>query len=113
VEELSIFIYESGDFGKYDENCPYYIISFVFHEQKNPITTHVKKLDFFPDIFEFRGVLSRDYKLFQTADLICSLSLINHKLNCNKQLINSEEIFFCSAGKLKKNYLKHLKRLEF
>lgn len=228
MEELSIFIDESGDFGKYDENCPYYIISFIFHEQKNSIDKHVEKLDFvleeiglknhtihtgplirkeqsynksnvkerfkifnklfhftknvnikfksliidkkycycnnqlsitaaiskqltvfikenlnyftkfdniiiyydngqlqltnilvavfstfFPDIFEFRCVLPRDYKLFQTADLICSLSLINHKLTCNKKLTNSEEIFFGSASKLKKNYLKQLKKLEF
>jgi len=226
VEELSIFIDESGDFGKFDENCPFYIVSLVMHEQKNSISEQVERLDltleeiglnnhtihtgplirreksysrcsvnerfkifnklfhftrnvdikytkliidkkqckksleinasiskqlslfikenlgyfanfdkiiiyydngqiqltnilvavfstFFSDNFEFRDVFPRDYRLFQTADLICALALINHKLNCNKPLSKSERNFFGSAGKFKKNYLKHLKKLEF
>lgn len=33
MEELSIFVDESGDFGEYDVKTPYYIVTMVFHEQ--------------------------------------------------------------------------------
>ena len=45
LEELSIFIDESGDFGKYKEYCPYYIVSLIFHEQKYSINDHVNRLN--------------------------------------------------------------------
>ena len=45
MKELSIFIDESGDFGEYDFHSPYYIVSFVFHNQDNDISENVKKLD--------------------------------------------------------------------
>lgn len=220
VKELSIFVDESGDFGKYSENSPFYIVSFVFHEQncsiidqvtnldnsleemglknhtihtaplirreqsykkfdiklrrkifyklfaftkhveishaslivdKHPnsspmeITKHLSKqlsalikdnFEYFASfdniiiyydngqyqvtnilvaIFntllsidcEFRQVLPSDYKLFQTADLICTLALIKSKLERGKKLTNSEQIFFGSVGKLRKTFLKH------
>lgn len=37
LEELSIFIDESGDFGEYDYHSPYYIITMVFHDQQEDI----------------------------------------------------------------------------
>ena len=33
MEELSVFVDESGDFGEYDVKTPYYIVTMVFHEQ--------------------------------------------------------------------------------
>ncbi len=30
---LSVFIDESGDFGAYDKNCPFYIVTMLFHDQ--------------------------------------------------------------------------------
>ena len=45
VKELSIFVDESGDFGKFNEKSPYYIVSFVFHEQQNSIKDQVLQLD--------------------------------------------------------------------
>ena len=38
MNELSIFIDESGDFGEYSYHSPYYIISMVFHEQSIDIS---------------------------------------------------------------------------
>ncbi len=35
MEELSIFIDESGDFGDVVNTSPYYIVTFVFHNQQN------------------------------------------------------------------------------
>ena len=37
----------------------------------------------FGDCFDFRSVSPFDYRLFQTADFICTLSLIEYKLVCN------------------------------
>ena len=45
MKELSVFIDESGDFGEYDDQAPYYIITMVFHDQSLPITDAVQKLD--------------------------------------------------------------------
>ena len=42
---LSIFVDESGDFGKYEPHSPYYIVSMVFHDQDNSINDLVEKLD--------------------------------------------------------------------
>lgn len=44
-KKISIFVDESGDFGKYDKKCPYYIISMVFHDQKFNISSEVEHLD--------------------------------------------------------------------
>lgn len=45
MKELSIFVDESGDFGEYDYHSPYYIISFVFHEQSKDINTDIEELN--------------------------------------------------------------------
>ena len=45
MKELSIFIDESGDFGEYSPHSPYYIISMVFHDQKNDIQEALTKLN--------------------------------------------------------------------
>ncbi len=227
MQELSIFIDESGDFGKLCEECPYYLITLVLHEQKNSIKTQVENLDIslsqiglqnhtihtgplirrekeyqnnslkerysiftklyrftckvpikyknitinkkqcnddlkliqmlskklaafikenynyfnkfdniivyydngqmqltkilssvFGSLFdennvEFRGGVPNEYKLFQTADFLCTLSLLEEKLNNNRNLTNSENKFFGSARKLRKNFLKHVEKLKF
>ncbi len=224
MKELSIFVDESGDFGKFSENSPYYIVSFVFHEQKHSIAEQVKQLDSFLEskglknhtihtaplvrreqsymfwdvnlrakifyklfaftknvnisyssvvvekhqetnttemnvrlskqiaalirenfeyfaqfdniiiyydngqyqlsqilvtIFnslmsmecEFRQVSPSDYKLFQTADLLCTLTLIKTKIENHKKFTKSEELFFGSPGKIRKTYLKYLDKI--
>ena len=45
MNELSIFIDESGDFGEYDSHSPYYIISMVFHNQASDISGPLEKLN--------------------------------------------------------------------
>ena len=42
MKEISIFVDESGDFGEYNFISPYYIVSFVFHNQENNIENHIK-----------------------------------------------------------------------
>lgn len=60
----------------------------------------------------FRKVMPSEYKLFQVADLICTLELIRLKLK-NNMLSKSERIFFGNARDLKKNYLIPLSRKEW
>lgn len=181
---LSIFIDESGDFGQYSPQSPYYYVAMVLHEQsidiKNDIKAlevHIKNLGFEPhaihtgplirrdcksqqkitmtyklsktisdalktnykylsqfdsiiiyydngqieltkiltSVFntlfsnvEFRRVHPTDYKLFQVADLICTVELLATKANCNS-FTNSEVEFFGSPRTFKKNIYKQLK----
>ena len=45
MKELSVFIDESGDFGKYSPKSPYYIISMLFHDQSHSVVKEVSKLN--------------------------------------------------------------------
>ncbi len=60
----------------------------------------------------FRKVMPSDYKLFQAADLICTLELVRLKLEGNR-FSKSEQVFFGSMRDLKKNYLKPIMKKEW
>ena len=60
---------------------------------------------------QFRKVIPSDYRLFQVADMICTLKLSELKMN-NHTLSKSELAFFQDERTLKKNYLKPLKEKE-
>lgn len=225
MNELSIFVDESGDFGCYQKHAPYYIITMVLHDQNVDITGEIKKLDMslesvgysdgqaihteplirrevpyqeylpnerryifsklyyftlncnikykafvfrkneFDDVFklearmarelsrfirdnlgyfqefervilyydngqhelnrilntvlateladyEIRRVLPNDYKLFQVADLICTLELLEQKIQ-DRDLSKSEQLLFHSKRDLKKDFLKGIHKKEF
>lgn len=91
-------------FNGYDKVIVYYdngqleltkILTSVF----NTLYTHV----------EFRKVKPVDYKLFQIADLICSLELLATKA-ANGSLSKSEIDFFDNARAFKKNYYRPLQK---
>jgi hypothetical protein len=95
------------DFLAYDDVKIYYdngqvevskILSSVFHATlPNPV---------------FRKVMPSDYKLFQAADLICTLELVRLKLEENR-FSKSEQLFFGNTRELKKNYLKPIRKKEW
>lgn len=60
---------------------------------------------------EFRKVIPSQYRLFQVADLICTLKLTELKLE-NPTLSKSEKAFFEDKRTLKKNDLKPIKKKE-
>ncbi len=60
----------------------------------------------------FRKVMPKDYKLFQAADLLCTMELIRLKLESNL-FSKSEMTFFGNIRDLKKNYLKPLSKKEW
>ena len=43
---IEIFIDESGDFGNFDERCPYYIVTMVFHEESNNLFEKIQELEY-------------------------------------------------------------------
>lgn len=61
---------------------------------------------------EFRKVAPSQYKLFQAADLFCTMHLLRLKLD-NGQLSKSECAFFGNTRDLRKNYLKPLSKKEW
>lgn len=217
MKELSIFVDESGDFGRYSTHSPYYIVVMVLHDQSKDISSEVIRLEAqlsnlgyennvihteplirreedyqnllpnerrsifsklyyfslkcdiqyksfvfqkkdFEDIFKLEGRMARDislfirenstyfqsfekvilyydngqhelnrilntvlaaelsmyevrrvlpcnYKLFQVADLICTLELLRLKLEAGN-LTRSETLIFHSKRELKKDFLK-------
>ena len=67
---LSIFIDESGDFGGYSKESPFYMVGMVFHDQSVDITEdiailnrHIAEMGFPPHAFLFFLVLDRKYHL--------------------------------------------------
>lgn len=45
MHELSIFVDESGDFGKYARHSPYYAVTMVFHDQDADISKQIELLN--------------------------------------------------------------------
>ena len=45
MKELSVFIDESGDFGEYQGESPFYIVTLVFHNQSNDISNQISMLN--------------------------------------------------------------------
>lgn len=58
---------------------------------------------------EFRKEKPVDNRLFQVADLICTVELLAEKAE-NKAFSRSEKEFFGSIRDFKKNYLKHIRK---
>lgn len=58
---------------------------------------------------DFRKVKPVDYKLFQVADLICTIELLAEKAESNS-FSKSETEFFNNIRDFKKNYLKHIRK---
>ena len=60
----------------------------------------------------FKKVIPANYKLFQAADMFCTLELLAEKVE-RKMLTSSELTFFKSERKLKKTYLRTLEKKRF
>lgn len=62
--------------------------------------------------YSYRKVLPKDYKLFQSVDLICTLKLLELKCKLGK-LSRSEELMFHSIRDLRKQFIKPIERKKF
>lgn len=102
-KQLSIFIREHLQFFfKFDTVKVYYDNG---QTEVNKILSSV--LNALLDNVEFKKVMPRDYRLFQVADFMCTLTLVRLKME-HKEMSRSETVFFENERTLKKQYLKHL-----
>jgi len=99
--EMSIFFQEHSEYLlAFDRVIAYYDNGQA--EITNMINTIFNA--FFFDV-EFRKVLPSDYRLYQVADLLCTIELLSLKAeDCT--LTNSDLIFFESRRKILKDYVK-------
>ena len=87
MNEVSIFIDESGDFSPLETHAQYYIVTLIIHEQTIDISDNILKLN---------------------------KAISNMGFNENHSLLsNSEHQFFGSVRDLKKNYIKPILKKEF
>lgn len=103
VKDINSFIYKNkAYFDKFEK-----VILYYDNGQKNinRILNYILTTNFTD--YEVRKVLPKDYKLFQVADLICTLELINNKIT-TQNLSRSETFIFKSKGDFRKDFIKKL-----
>ena len=109
MKELSIFIDESGDFGNYNFHSPYYIVSFVFHNQDNVISSNVTKLDNIISRFNINNncihtaPLVRGEEIYQNMDLHARRKLLNSFFAFLKNIHISYKSFYVEKKHIKNN----------
>ena len=64
MSTLSIFVDESGDFGKVDNASPYYIVTLVMHNQSDSISDAICQLE------ESMLYLDLDFSYIHTGPII-------------------------------------------
>ena len=62
--------------------------------------------------YELKKVVPSDYKLFQVADLFCTLELINEKLQ-HSEMNHSEELLFHSKRDFRKDFMDAIIKKRF
>ena len=92
----------SDDLDNYDKLKVYY------DNGQSALTSLIKEAF---SIFSSRTEYTPDvepskYRLFQVADIVCTLELAREKLSDDSGLSESETVFFGGIKNLKKNYLK-------
>lgn len=109
-KELSMFLKDNLDYFQSFDN----IIIYYDNGQSQLANILVSVFtSWFHDKFDYRTVSPYKYRLFQVADFICTLCLIDNKLTCGKSLTKSESMFFESPRNFKMKYLKQIRRLKF
>ena len=109
ARELSLFMRDNMEyFTSFDRVIVYY-------DNGQAMITNLINAVFGAVFFdvEFRKVRPSEYRLFQTADLLCTLELLRAIVKKPVKLTRSEEIFFESRRRLIKDYLKSTEKLRF
>lgn len=105
TKQLSAFLFEHMDtFSQYDRVVVYYD-----YGQRELTTIFVTAFNTILQNVEFRKISPADYKLFQAADMLCTLELLALKAE-QKTLSKSELVMFTSAKNLEKAYLRAIRR---
>ncbi|MDO4291533.1 MAG: DUF3800 domain-containing protein [Eggerthellaceae bacterium] len=107
--EVSVFFLENMEyFIGFDRVVAYY-------DNGQAMVTNIINSVFGAVFFDvdFRRVFPSDYRLFQCADLFCTLELLREKKSRGVPFSKSEQIFFGNWQTLKKDYLKKIEPLGF
>jgi hypothetical protein len=108
TKQLSAFLNGHSEFfAKHDRVLVYY--DYGQMELTNILVTAFNAI---LNNVHFKKVTPSQYKLFQVADMLCSLELLSLKEK-DKLLSKSELAFFKSAKDLRKSYLKAVQRKRF
>jgi len=108
TRQLSSFLRDNfKTFSQYDRVVVYY--DFGQMELTNILVTVFSAL---LNNVEFKKVVPSNYKLFQAADMLCTLELLALKSE-KKMLSKSELVFFKSSKELKKSYLEEIQKKRF
>ena len=110
AKTLSIFVDESGNFSLPDTESRFYIIGMVFHDQSIDISAEIAQLERSDSEVGLEGHCF--YRLFQLADLICTLHLVELKLSVGTPLSRSEQQFFGGPRMFRHNILRYIKSKE-
>lgn len=120
MRELSVFVDESGDFGKYDERSPYYLITLLFHDQNYNIYSSVDNLDSdlrslgYPNHCIHTGPLIRREENYKEMNIGERKKLLNQfyfflkKLDINYTIVEFQKINFTNELNMISNLSKSL-----
>lgn len=114
MRELSVFVDESGDFGEYEKYFQSFSKVILYYDNGQHELNRILNTVFATQLvnYDVRRVIPNEYRLFQAADLICTLELLRVKTE-HQDLSNSEKRIFHSKRDLKKDFLKGIKKKEF
>ena len=105
AKEISSFVREHlSAFQKFDNVILYY-------DNGQRIITRIMNTVLATELspYEVRKVYPKDYRLFQVADLLCTIALTQKKLESNK-LSRSEQLIFHSKRDFHKDFVKRIEK---
>lgn len=86
MKELSIFIDESGDFGEYHYHSPFYIITMVFHDQKEDIKPAITKLNQELSYLHLSGLCIHTGPIIRKEEIYINMSINERRRIFNKMV---------------------------
>ena len=108
TKQLSMFLIKHVEtFAKYDR-----IVAYYDYGQRELTHILVSVFNTVLQNVEFKKVIPANYKLFQAADMLCTMELLALKAE-RRMLSKSELAFFTSAKSLYKSYLRALQKKRF
>jgi hypothetical protein len=108
AREMSLFIRQNlAFFQSFDDVVLYYDNG---QHELNRILNYILSTEL--SSYTLRKVLPKDYKLFQVADLICTLQLLSLKCESG-ELSKSEQLIFHSKRELRKTFLGPIQKKRF
>ena len=108
MKELSVFVDESGDFGVYEKHSPFYIITFLFHDQSVDITEDIKRFNqsflLFPELAKraaHAGPLIRREYDYSDMNLLDRKQIFNNLYNFARKVDISYHTIIVDKKQLK------------